>query len=289
VTRRDHFHTVEDGTRLYARDEGPLDDARLPLLCLPGLTRHSSDFDPVFARYASTRRVIAMDFRGRGRSSHASDPATYQPLVEMQDTISFLDQLNIARMAVLGTSRGGIVGLLMGSLAATHIEGLMLNDVGCRLEPDGLLRIRNLVSAQPVFKTWTEAAKAYAKNQRGFSRLSQRQWMQVVKRIYFKTDAGVAPVHDPALARTLPSDVEIKAGQVAELWTLLPPFNGTPFALLRGAGSDLLSAETVSRMQQASPQLVATTVPKRGHVPFLDEAESVAAIDAWLDDVDAQR
>jgi pimeloyl-ACP methyl ester carboxylesterase len=285
VSKRAHYHTAADGTRLFARDEGPLDSALLPLLCLPGLTRNSGDFDPVFKRYAKTRRVIAMDFRGRGHSAHAADPLSYRPDVEMADTIEFLDALDVPRVAVLGTSRGGIVGLLMGTLAATHIEGLMLNDVGCKLEQAGLLRIRALVTAQPVFKTWTEAAKVYAQNARGFSHVTQAQWLKVVKRIYFKTPHGIAPAHDPRLVATLPSDAEIMSGQIAELWGLLPPLNGTPFALLRGEGSDLLSTETVQRMQELSSHLVATAVPKRGHVPFLDEPESISAMDRWLEEV----
>jgi pimeloyl-ACP methyl ester carboxylesterase len=288
VSKREHIHIAADGTRLYARDEGPLQSTLLPLLCLPGLTRHSGDFDPVFKRYAKSRRVIAMDFRGRGGSAQASDPATYRPDVEMADTIEFLDALNVPRVAVLGTSRGGIVGLLMGTMAATHIEGLMLNDVGCKLEQAGLLRIRNLVAAQPVFRTWDKAATVYARNARGFSRIAKAKWITVVRRIYFETEAGIIPKHDPALASTLPSDAQIKAGQVAELWSLLPPFAGTPLALLRGEGSDLLSQATVEQMRQASPHLVATTIPHRGHVPFLDEPKSKTAIDAWLAEVDAR-
>jgi pimeloyl-ACP methyl ester carboxylesterase len=251
------------------------------------LTRHSGDFEPVFQRFAENRRVIAMDFRGRGKSAHAADPASYQPLVEMQDTIEFLDALDVARVAVLGTSRGGIVGLLMGSLASTHIEGLMLNDVGCKLEPAGLLRIRRLVAVQPVFDSWGHAAKTYAEAARGFSGISHSEWVAVVRRIYSEQAAGILPVHDPALIDTLPSEADISAGNVAELWALLPPLNGTPLALLRGEGSDLLSAETVAKMTAASPDLIATTVPDRGHVPFLNEPESVAAIDAWLARVDA--
>jgi pimeloyl-ACP methyl ester carboxylesterase len=289
VNKREHFHQAADGTRLYACDAGPLDGALTPLLCLPGLTRHAGDFETVFERFAKTRRVIAIDFRGRGKSAHASDPSTYRPDVELQDTLGILHALEVERVALLGTSRGGIVGLLMASLANHHLAGLLLNDVGCKLEKAGLLRIRKLVTAQPVFKTWDEAAKRFGKNARGFKGISQAQWLQVVRRIFVESAVGIAPVHDPALANTLPSDAVIKAGGVAELWTLLPALGGLPFALLHGAGSDLLSADTVEHMQHAAPELVVTTVAKRGHVPFLDEPESIAAISDWLGMVDQRR
>jgi pimeloyl-ACP methyl ester carboxylesterase len=283
---REHWHAAEDGTRLFACDYGPLDNDVVPLLCLPGLTRHSLDFEPVFERLSTSRRVIGMDFRGRGKSAHATDPLTYRPDVELQDTLGFLDALGISRVAVLGTSRGGIVGMLMGTLAKTRLAGLFLNDVGCKLEAEGLLRILTYVGKAQNYASWTEAASAFAQTSVGFSGVSARSWESVVRRIYREDRGRIVQSHDLALSATLPSTADITTGQIAELWGLLPALTDVPFAILRGAGSDLLSAQTAQKMADAVPDLIATTVPGRGHVPFLDELQSAAAIDQWLERVD---
>jgi pimeloyl-ACP methyl ester carboxylesterase len=286
VTEREHWHTAADGTRLFAREVGPLASDLTPLLCLPGLTRNSRDFEPVFEQFGTTRRVIAMDFRGRGKSGHAADPTTYRPDVELQDTLGFLGALSIHRVALLGTSRGGIVGMLMAAFAKAHLAGLMLNDIGCELQTDGLLRIKDYVAKPVCHESWEAAAKSIATGARGFANVAASQWEAVVRRIYVETTGGIRPSHDPRLANTIPSDDDIRSGKVGELWSVLPALHDVPFALLRGEGSDLLSIATVDRMQREAPGLVASTIAGRGHVPFLDEPKSIAAIQVWLEQVD---
>jgi pimeloyl-ACP methyl ester carboxylesterase len=283
---REHWHMAANATQLYARDFGPLDQALTPLLCLPGLTRNSLDFEPVFRHFAPSRRVIAMDFRGRGRSAHAADPLTYRPDVELQDTLEFLDALGLVRVTVLGTSRGGLVGLLMGTLAKTRLAGLCLNDVGCKLEAQGLLRIMAYVGTAQSYRSWAAAASAFETSAVGFDAVSPGAWEAVVQRIYREDGGRIVHSHDLALNATLPTAQDVASGKIPELWSLLPALVDLPFAVLRGEGSDLLSLETVEKMADAVPDLVVTTVPGRGHVPFLDEPASVAAIEHWLERVD---
>jgi pimeloyl-ACP methyl ester carboxylesterase len=282
----EHWHAAPDGTRLFAREVGPHRPDQVPLLCLPGLTRNSSDFEPVFEIFGTTRRVIAMDFRGRGKSDHAADPLTYRPDVELQDTLGFLDALRVERVAILGTSRGGIVGMLMAALAKNRMAGLFLNDIGCKLEAAGLLRIMGYVGTAQTYKSWNDVAKQTAQSAVGFSGVSPKLWMAVVKRIYRESDDGIVQSHDLALSQTLPSVQAVTEGKLPELWSLMSALSDLPFALLRGEGSDLLSVDTVARMAELVPDLVTTTVAGRGHVPFLDEPESVAAIQTWLERVD---
>ena len=286
MTEREQWFAAADGTRLFARDVGPLSSESTALLCLPGLTRNSRDFEPVFEQFGKSRRVIAMDFRGRGQSAYAADPMTYRADVELQDSLGFLDSLEINRVAVLGTSRGGIVGMLMAALAKPRLAGLCLNDVGCKLEAEGLLRIMGYVGETRRYPSWEDAAWQFSQSAMGFSGVSPDYWVKVVKRIFRETESGIVQNHDVALSLTLPSAQDVVDGKVAELWGLLPALTDVPFALLRGAGSDLLSAETVLGMADAVPDLVTTTVAGRGHVPFLDEPESIAAIQAWLERVD---
>ena len=280
-----HVQTA-DGLRLFARDYAPDKSALTPLLCLPGLTRNSKDFEPIAPWLAQTRRVIALDFRGRGQSEYAKDPATYRPDIELGDAICLLNSLNIERVALIGTSRGGIVGMLMAALFRDRLAGLFLNDVGPALEPGGLLRIRSYLGVQRAFESWNAAAAGLKASNVGFETLAAEEWLAFAQRV-FKIENGRPHIdYDPALATTFPSVEDIEAGRVAALWELFAKIEGMPVAVVRGAHSDLLSAATVAAMKHSQAELDATTIEDRGHAPFLDEEPAKKAIARWLERVD---
>jgi pimeloyl-ACP methyl ester carboxylesterase len=284
--QRDVYVTAADGTRLYADDRGPIASSLTPVLCLPGLTRNSRDFEPVFDLLEGKRRVIAMDLRGRGRSARASDPATYTPTTELQDVLMVLDHLKLRHIALIGTSRGGIVAMAMAALAKQRLAGLFLNDIGGQIEAVSLRRITEMTGRPVRYANWDEAAKGFARNAVGFAALPHETWLKAVKRIYRESDGQIVENHDLALAKMLSPPEAIAAVKPAELWALVPALEDLPVALLRGEGSDLLSPATVQRMRELLPNMKVTTVTGRGHVPFLDEVESVAAIEEWLSRVD---
>lgn len=270
--------------KLYARDYAHA-SASVPVLCLPGLTRNSRDFEPAVAQLAQNRRVIVMDFRGRGRSDYAADPLTYRVDVELADTISLLDHLGIARVGVVGTSRGGLVGTLMANVQRHRIDGLFLNDIGPKLEKKGLLRIRSYLGVPLAFPTFEDAARALKMANPAFKGMNEGEWFAFAHRIY-RDDHGVPQLdYDSRLADTFPTVAQIELGLPAA-WPLFQALQGLPTALLRGAHSDLLSKRTVTAMQKRLPDLAVTVVPKRGHAPFLDEPESRQALAAWLQRID---
>jgi pimeloyl-ACP methyl ester carboxylesterase len=285
LNKRDVWISAADGTRLYALDCGPTDSVLVPLLCLSGLTRNHRDFEPVVAEFCSTRRIITADYRGRGLSQHAADPKTYNPHVELQDALALLDHLQVPRVAVLGTSRGGIVGIVMANTVRDRMCGLMLNDVGPVLEVEGLRRIASYVGVSRKFASWEEAAQHLVKNSVGFEGVNHAQWVVAAKRIFGAKDDRPYTEHDPALAKTFPT-VEALEKPLPDLWHLMPALNDMPCALLHGSGSNLLNRNIVDAMKAALPALDVTSVEGRGHVPFLDEAESVSAIGRWLGAVD---
>jgi pimeloyl-ACP methyl ester carboxylesterase len=282
--KRDVWITAADGTRLYAFDCGPVDSA-VPLLCLSGLTRNHRDFEPVFDVFSSDRRVIAPDYRGRGLSQHAADPKTYNPNIELQDALALLDHLQVPKVAVLGTSRGGIVGMVMANTVRDRMCGLMLNDVGPVLVVDGLRRIASYIGVKREFASWDEAAVHLAQNSAGFDGVSHAQWVVAAKRIFGATDNHPYTEHDPALAKSFPT-VEALEKPLPDLWHLIPALNNMPCGLLHGAGSNLLSRDVVDAMKAALPALDVTSIEGRGHVPFLDEPECVSALRRWLATVD---
>jgi pimeloyl-ACP methyl ester carboxylesterase len=282
----EHFIAAADGTALYARDYAAARNGLVPVVCLPGLTRNAKDFETIAPRLAETRRVLALDFRGRGRSGRA-DPATYRPDQEVTDTLQVLDALGIGRFAIIGTSRGGIAAMVMAARALPRMAGVLFNDIGPKIDKPGLLRIRTYLGTDPQFGGWDEAVAALQSSNPGFGSLSEQEWLAFARRVYREVNGLPRADYDPSLAQNFPSVADIEAGKVPELWPLLDMMAEVPSLVLRGEHSDLLSADIVAGMHQHHRRLASVTVARRGHVPFLDEPESLAAIAVWLKTVDA--
>ena len=281
-----HFQTF-DGLKLFARDYSSASNSRTPVLCLPGLTRNSKDFETIAPWLAQERRVIALDFRGRGLSQYAKDPYSYRPDIELGDVIALLNFLNVDRVATVGTSRGGIVGMLMAALHRDRLAGLFLNDVGPQLESAGLLRIGRYLGVHVEFDSWDEAIANLKSNNSGFESLSADEWQAFARRVFTVANGLPHSDYDPALANTFPPVEEIATGRIAPLWEIFASTTGLPVSVLRGEHSDLLSVATVAAMKLKNADLDETTVLNRGHAPFLDEKESKDAILRWLERIDA--
>jgi pimeloyl-ACP methyl ester carboxylesterase len=283
----DVWFQAGDGLRLFARDYHQAGTARIPVLCLAGLTRNSRDFEPAVPQLARQRRVITLDYRGRGRSDRAEDWTTYRPEIEADDALRLLQHLNVAKAAILGTSRGGIVAMVMAAKAGERIAGVLFNDIGPEIEAAGLMRIRQSIDQRGNVAGWDDAVAMLKATNPGYDTLTDRQWLQMARAVY--RDEGGRPVSDfdPRLGRTLPPAEDIAAGKVPALWPLFELLADRPVSVLRGEHSDLLSNRIVQEMARRHPALEAVTVRDRGHVPLLDEPEATAAILRWLERVDA--
>jgi pimeloyl-ACP methyl ester carboxylesterase len=271
------YFKATDGARIAYSDEG----AGRAVLCLAGLTRSGSDFD-LLAPHLPPCRLIRMDYRGRGASDWTG-AQSYAVPVEARDALGLLDHLGIARAAVIGTSRGGIVGMLLAATAPERMAGLLLNDVGPVLEAEGLDRIRAYLGRTPRARTYAAAASALAATAVGFSDVPPGRWEEEARRLWRMTPDGLANTYDPALRDAFEAAM---AGPPIDMWPLFAACAALPLALIRGAGSDLLSAATAAEMARRVPRLQVTEVPGRGHIPWLDETESVAAVRGWLAEVE---
>jgi pimeloyl-ACP methyl ester carboxylesterase len=278
----DVWYASADGLKLHALDVGPRDALATSILCLPGLTRNSRDFETVLPWLAAERRVVCTDFRGRGKSQYADDPQTYRADVEAADTLALLDHLKLARVAIIGTSRGGIVAMILAAMAKPRLTGVLLNDIGPVLEPAGLLRIRSYLGKAPPFTDWDDAVAAVKRTNPGVVGLSDADWLAFARRVFRDDNGRPAPDYDAKLATTFPTEEQITSGKLEPLWPLFDNLAGLPVSVLRGENSDLLNARTVEEMAARHAGLDATTVPGRAHVPFLDEPESRVAIERWL-------
>lgn len=267
------FFSASDGARLAYRDEGQ----GLPVLALAGLTRTGEDFD-YLAPYLKDVRLIRPDYRGRGGSEWTGH-TTYTVVQEAADALQLLDHLGIQKAAVLGTSRGGLIGMYLAATARDRVTGLALNDIGPVLEKEGLQRIFDYIGRNPAAKTFEDMARRTAEAQPGFANVPPERWLSEVRHHYVQTDTGLKINYDPELRTAFMTAFE---GPLPDAWPLFDLLSGLPLALIKGANSDLLSEATATEMQRRRPDMLFANIADRAHVPFLDEPEALRVINAWL-------
>lgn len=264
---------TSDGVRLYFDEVGE----GTPLLCLSGLTRNSSDFDYALP-FLDGCRVIRLDYRGRGKSDWAPYQ-TYTIPREALDAVELLDHMGLEKAAVLGTSRGGLIAMVLAATAKARLSGACLVDIGPELMDAGLDTIRGYIGRNPVQKTYAEAVEMRANLMPGFHNVPDSRWEEEVRMHYVETDAGLQINYDPALR-----DAVLEAGTqpMPDLWPLFDAFAGLPLALIRGDNSNLLSEATTLEMRKRRPDMIFADIPDRAHVPFLDEPGSVAVLQQFI-------
>ena len=276
----DCYWTSRDGLKLHYRDYPGRDD-RPVVLCLPGLTRNARDFENLARHIAGEWRVISPEMRGRGDSAYARDSATYNPSQYVDDVNHLLEQAGIARYVAIGTSLGGLMTMLLAMHAPERIAGAALNDIGPVIEPEGLARIGGYVGQGRSFPTWMHAARAIEETQGiAYPDFAIDDWLALAKRLMVLSSNGrIVFDYDMKIAEPLQ-----RQGDPVQfdLWPAIEALAGRPMLLIRGGLSDLLSAQTLERMQAMLPGAEAVTLPRVGHAPTLDEPEAVAAIERLL-------
>lgn len=280
-----HFVTAPDGLKLHVRAYGT-PGARLPVVCLHGLARSSADFHRLaVALSADTekpRQVFAMDYRGRGRSDYDPNPANYNLGVELNDLMAVLTTLGVAPAVFIGTSRGGILTMLLASVRPEAIAGAVLNDIGPVMEPRGLMRIKSYVGKLPQPANFEHASEIlHALFSAQFPKLAPVEWMAFARRSFEERNGKLVPCYDPQLAQTL---VDIEAAHPPPLWREFDALGRVPVMVVRGANSDLLSTETVAAMRQRRSDLQVVEVPGQGHAPLLAEDDIIARVGRFVAD-----
>jgi len=285
------FVTAQDGLKLHSRAYGSRAAPGLPVVCLPGLARTGADFDPLATALANdakrSRYVLALDYRGRGLSGYDRNADNYSLPVELADVLAVLTALEIARAVFVGTSRGGILAMLMGSARPAAIAGVVLNDIGPVIEPRGLVRIKGYVGRLPQPKSFEEGAE-FLRRLFGpqFPALTPGDWMDHARRTFREHGGRIIPDYDPKLARTL-RDVDIQRA-LPVLWKEFDSLARMPMLIIRGANSDVLSAATFEAMRARRRQCEAAVVPDQGHAPLLTDDDAIARIGAFVESCESQ-
>ena len=256
------FATSDESDIAYGDDgSGPV------LLCLAGLTRNSSDFDRMVAHLPDFR-IIRPDYRGRGRSAWDQDYRNYSPAVEARDVVELLDHLGLEKVPILGTSRGGIVAMVLAATCRNRVASVILNDIGPELEQAGLDRIVSYLGRQPEASSLDEAARDIEAGAVGFSNVPRDRWIEECLHRYSFENGQPVLNYDPKLRDAVLESLDLTP---VSLWPYFEALDGIPLALIRGENSDLLSREIMKRMQHRRPDMTCLEVADRGHCPFLDE------------------
>lgn len=249
------------------------------LVCVHGMTRNSRDFDYLAAAMEDRYRVVSMDAVGRGKSDWLADHAGYGFAQYLPDAAALLARLDVEEVDWVGTSMGGLLGMMLAARPNSPIRRLVLNDIGPFIPKAFLGRIRSYVGADPHFADIGELEAHIRKIHASFGPLSDEEWRHLAAHNARPLEGGgVGLAYDPAIAKAAfnpdgPEDVEMW-----DIWEQVK----CPVLVLRGAESDLLLPETVERMKASGPGCEAVDIPDCGHAPSLMPADQIAIVRDWL-------
>jgi pimeloyl-ACP methyl ester carboxylesterase len=280
----DRFWQSADGLRLHYRDYAGSSDKPV-LLCIPGLSRNCRDFETVAARLAGPWRVVAPSLRGRGRSEHARDPATYRPDIYVDDLVSLLDTIGASKAVLIGTSLGARLAMLLALRRRDIVAGAVLNDLGPETPPDALAALRTTIGEQESsWPSWADAEACLAARHKGtFPDFAAADWSTFARRTCVEGSDGLVSLdYDLAVSVAYAGAAPIPASL---MWQGFEALEGAPLLSLRGSLSNMLSPQIQEEMRRRVPSIRLATVPNVGHAPTLDEPVSQTAIDQLLDAV----
>ncbi len=274
--------SARDGLILHARRYDAPGSSRPPVLCLAGLTRNSRDFHDLaktLSTGAHARTVWALDSRGRGSSDRDPDWRNYNVLTEAGDVVDLAAMAGLHGVTIVGTSRGGILAMVLAAMQPTMIGAVVLNDIGPIIERDGLARIAGYVGRMPLPASWNEAATLVADVGRTkFPDVTPAEWEEAARAWYNDADGRPTSGYDAGIARS----VSVTAGQIPALWPQFSGLGRVPLLAVRGELSDILSQATFEEMQRRHPNCAGLTVPRQGHAPLLKDRPTIDAIARFI-------
>src|SRR5690242_12472909 len=277
------FVTASDGLKLHVREYGDGRRRGLPVVCLPGLSRTTEDFDALASALAAdgARRVLALDYRGRGLSDHDPNAENYSLPVELADLIAVLAARAVNSAVFVGTSRGGLLTMLLAVAKPNVIAGVVLNDIGPVIETKGLMRIKSYVGKLPQPRTIEEGAEILRRLfDTQFPKLTEEEWLAFSRRTWRVEGGQLVPIYDVKLANRLAEfDPE---RPLPAMWDQFDALAHVPVMVVRGANSDILSTETVAAMRARRSDLEYVEVPDQGHAPLLADATTISRIAAFV-------
>lgn len=275
------FVSASDGLKLHFRDYGPLAATALPVICLPGFARTAADFHELALALshdeAKPRRVLALDYRGRGLSEYDKNWKNYDIRIELDDLVQVLVASGIEQAVFVGTSRGGLLTMALAAARPAMIRGVVFNDVGPVIDARGLLRIRGYVGKLPTPRSFQEGAEILKRlSDQQFPILSEAEWEMMARRTWTDRDGALKPDYDVKLMKVL-EELDLEA-PLPVLWPYFDALKSVPMLAIRGANSDLLAEKTLEEMAERHPDCETYTAPGQGHAPLLGAKDMIRRI-----------
>jgi pimeloyl-ACP methyl ester carboxylesterase len=273
----ERFVTAGDGLELFVRAYGDA-SSLVPVVCVPGLTRNSRDFELVSPALAADRLVLAVDLRGRGRSGYDVSGASYWVDVYASDVLSVVDAFGLSRVCLFGESLGGIVSMRIAAIAPERVAGVVLSDIGPDLDPAGVARIFSYAGKLPPVVTWDDAvAQCRMMSEGAAPGLTDERWLEIARQRFREDGDGTVVVdYDPGIATA-----SVPMQSAADRWDDFGSLRDIPTLVVRGETSDVLAGATVDEMRARKPDLQSVEIGGRGHCPIPHEPECVAAV-TWF-------
>jgi pimeloyl-ACP methyl ester carboxylesterase len=275
MTPREYRVSAWDGLALHATSWGEETGAP-PLFCLPGLVRTGEDFSRLAQRHAGARRVVAMDYAGRGRSAWAPKVTRYAPEAMLRDILDVAASLSLHRVVLVGTSFGGLMAMAIAAVRPGLLRGVVLNDIGPEIGAAGEAFVRRFVAEDPALPDLAAASRHLRTLLPYLSFTSDEDWQEFARLTYaLGADGRWHPRWDRRIA-------DLLVGPARDLWPFFDALAGIKLMLVHGGASTLLLGETVARMRARRPDMAVTTIADVGHAPSLAEPAAAAAIDRFL-------
>ena len=276
---RERFVTSRSGARLFTADWGDPLDPRVPVLGLPGYARSTKDFAHIAERIAP-RRLVSLDYRGRGNSDYAEDPDDYAPPNMVDDVRSVMVALGLHRVVAIGTSFGGLMAMALAVMAPSCLEAVVLNDIGPAIPDTGGDFLIEVMGRERRPASWADAAAEMRSILPNLSFTTEEEWIAFAKTTYREeSDGTLRQDWDPAIVKPLAG----ASAKETDLWALFTALTAVPVLLVRGGKSIVLTAETAEEMARRHPAMETIVLPQVGHAPTLDEPPAREALERFLE------
>ncbi|MDB5382189.1 MAG: hypothetical protein JWO26_1821 [Rhodospirillales bacterium] len=277
-----HRISARDGLALHAEEWRPPPGAvrRSPILCLPGVCRTGGDFRRIAERHSRTRRVVTLDYAGRGGSDRAADPARYRPEAAIRDVLDVMAALQLDRPIVIGTSFGGIIAMAIGVMRPIALAGVVLNDIGPEIGDVGHAFVLEFLRRDPDAESLEDCEALLRAALPPQPELDEAGWRELTDLTFAK--GGDGRFHPRWDTRVVDHAVGAGSGPRPDLWGFFGALAHVPLMLVWGEVSEILLPATVARMRRQRSDMKVVTLAGTGHAPTLTEAASVAGIDAFV-------
>lgn len=269
---QDFRYSSKDGLQLAGRKYGWQHRDAMPVVCLTGLSRNSADFHEL-AMHLSTksetpRRVLCLDYRGRGNSDYDKNWENYNVLTEANDVVQGMMAAGLEHALFVGTSRGGLILMALSAMKPSLMRAIVLNDIGPEIDGPGLVRIKKSLEGGLSASNWSEAGQLLkSTGKKHFPKWDDAEWERQAHSVFKQQDGKLIRNYDPKLLNTLAAiDLDIR---LPSLWPQFTGLSKIPMMLIRGERTDLLADSTVSKMRDIHPAMELVRVEDQGHAPDL--------------------